>query len=154
MTFRTKTAGVAGWSLAVCLALLVGCDSSPTEPQETFLLDGVVEYEGRSDSVFAVTSPGVAKVEILDLKPLLVQVPDNAPDDGAAFPVFIPVVGLGFGVIDVAGVCQPVATFSVVEGDLYFFSILAGVQCVQIFDQGFFPVDAQVGYTVRVEVTR
>jgi len=142
---RRPTRPVLGILLATCCVLALSCSNSPTDPGQSLVLEGNLEYQGRQ---FHSVTPGgdrVVRIEVLELTPVLIQV------GGSTAPVLSVGVALGRPLNDV---CATTASFSVGVGDKLSFSLADGDEhCVQIFDTGSLPVDATIHYVVLADVS-
>lgn len=123
---------------------MAGCDDNPTDPNATpQIFEGVVTYQGQSEHEYQVAKQGTIRIQVEDLRALLVDVTFN--------PDFVPFVGVAIGRLTSEG-CNATARFSSREGDLLLFQLAPGNYCLQVSDPGALPVDGTIAYELSLRL--
>jgi hypothetical protein len=133
----------------VCLPLVasLGCDSgssSPVNPDDPIILSGTVETGGRSEHEITMPADGLLRLTLADVRAILIDITQFPPDSVN--------VGLGLGGRNELGACILTTNFVINEGDQNVYRLSADDYCIAVFDPGFLPEDAVMGYTLELEI--
>lgn len=126
-------------ALALVSALLLACnDSGPVD--DVFLLEGRLEYQGSEVHSLVTMDEGIARFEILALTPRLLDVTLGSS------------IAIGLGVGRPSGADCPTSFRTTARvGSVFSIGLEKEAEyCVEIFDPGTLPEDAQIDYTVSV----
>lgn len=131
--------------LMVAAFLALGCSdsSSPTTPGGPIIFSGTLNAQSNSSHDFEMSSDGLVRVRLTDLRLLLFDRIQADPNNL--------LVGFGIGQRDDAGECVLTSNFAATEGDLNVFRLSKGSYCMSMFDAGGLPEDAVLGYTIEAE---
>lgn len=135
---RRAVGPVALLALALTIA---GCDSSSGPVDDTFLFQGEVGFGTRSIHELVSMDDGIARFEVVDLRPKLIDV-----TLGLRL-----VIGVGIGRPNNEGECLTSFTTNAQEGSVFSIGLDKNITyCVLLFDPGSLPEDASIEYLVSV----
>ena len=121
----------------VALALVVGCDTSPTDPLgQSFIFEGQVMAQEVKVHALPLVDTGSIRVEITEISVLDAVIPGGT-------------LGFSLGRPTVDS-CSPSFRQTVRTGDSFAFGLAAGDYCIAMFDNGLGP-ETVVDYTVTVK---
>jgi hypothetical protein len=123
---------------------LAGCGDDPvTTPEgQPIVFTGQLRQGQREERPLVLAEEGTIRIEATKLSPVLVEAPEGE----------VPPLAMGVGIGDVVdGQCTITFGESLAEGDNLTVFVDDAVQCLLFFDNGTFPPDAIVAYTVTVE---
>lgn len=133
-----RRALAATFFLASLAAL--ACDGNSGPVDDTFILEGELVYQGSSSHDLTSVDEGIVRVEVLGLRPKLIQAPAGSTIT----------VGLGLGRPGDNG-CQASFRANARVGSVFSIGLEEKtLYCVLIFDSGSLPEDATIDYTVAV----
>ena len=139
---RGRLRALAGVLALTFLSLAAtACDSSSGPVDDIFLLEGDLAYQGRESHNLLAMDDGIARIEVLDLQPKILDV---------TIPRIL-FIGLGLGRPNIDGECITSFTASAQRGSIFSIGLDEGIEyCVLLFDGGSLPEDAVIAYTVSV----
>ncbi len=123
-----------------------GSSSTPTQPDGAPLeFAGTITSAGVSAHDIVLPDDSLLEVTLAELNLLLFDTSQADPNNFG--------IGLGLGQRDDDGECDLTSNFVVTEGQLTIYRLSANSYCLTLFDPGFFPEDAVIGYRLTLELT-